>query len=140
MKCTIVDKEQYIRADLLERQSAEETAAFLKAIGEERRKHQRKRVLICVHAPRAFFHVEKYQASRFLETLAGLDDVRVALVSRHFEVRLLHEYLEVLARLKHAGLRAFGDEATAMRWLLAREAPTTEASTQAPSAKRPIGS
>ena len=121
MKYTIVDKEQYLRADLFERDSAEDTAAFLKAIGVERRKHQRKRVLICVHAPRAFFHVEKWQASQFLQTLAGLGDVRLALVSRHFEVRLLHEYLEVLARLKHASLRAFGDEAAAMRWLLARE-------------------
>ena len=121
MKYTIADKQDYIRADLLERQGAEDTAAFLRAIGVERRKHQRKGVLICVHAPRAFFHVEKWQASSFLETLAGLHEVRVALVARHFEVRLLHEYLEVLARLKHAPLRAFGDETAALRWLLTRE-------------------
>jgi len=117
MKYTIVDKEDYLRADLLERQSAEETVGFLKAIGVERRKHQRKRVLITVHTTQAFFRVEKFQASGFLDTLAGLTDVRVALVSRHFEVRLLHQYLEVLARLKHAGLRSFGDERTAIRWL-----------------------
>jgi hypothetical protein len=121
MKYKIADAGDYIRADLFERQDAEETEAFLKAIGLERRKHQRKAVLICVHAPRAFFRVEKYHASRFLETLAGLKDVRLALVSRHFEVRLLHEYLEVLARLKHAPLRAFGDEAAALRWLSMRE-------------------
>ncbi len=129
MKYTIADKEQYIRADLFERQSAEDTAAFLRAIGVERRKHQRKGVLICVHAPRAFFHVEKWHASRFLETLAGLGGVRVALVSRHFEVRLLHEYLEVLARLKHAPLRAFGNDAAALRWLLAH-APASERAAQ----------
>ena len=122
VKYTISDKGEYLRADLFERQSAEETAAFLKAIGVERRKHQRKGVLICVHAPRAFFHVEKWQASSFLETLAGLGDVRVALVARHFEVRLLHEYLEVLARLKGAPLRAFGEESAALRWLATREA------------------
>jgi len=122
MKYTIADTGDYIRADLFERQSAEETETFLKAIGVERRKHHRKGVLICVHAPRAFFHVEKYHASRFLETLAGLKEVRLALVSRHFEVRLLHEYLEVLARLKHAPLRAFGDEGAALRWLSTREA------------------
>jgi hypothetical protein len=121
VKYTIVDKVDYLRADLLERQSAEETAAFLKAVGVARRENQRKNVLICVHAPRTFFHVEKYNASRFLETLAGLRDVRVALVSRHFEVRLVHEYLEVLARLKHAGLRAFGEEAAAIRWLTSPE-------------------
>lgn len=85
MKYTIADKEGYIRADLLERQDAEETEAFLKAIGVERREHQRKAVLICVHTTRAVFRVEKYHASRFLETLAALRDVSVALVSRHLE-------------------------------------------------------
>jgi hypothetical protein len=124
VKYTIADKGNYLRADLLERQSAEETEAFLKAVGVARREKQRKSVLICVHAPRTFFHVEKYHASRFLETLAGLSDVRVALVSRHFEVRLVHEYLEVLARLKHAGLRAFSDEAAAIRWLTSPESVT----------------
>src|SRR4051812_838012 len=116
VKYTIVDKVDYLRADLLERQSAEETAAFLKAVGVARRENQRKNVLICVHAPRTFFHVEKYNASRFLETLAGLRDVRVALVSRHFEVRLVHEYLEGVVRLKHAGLRALCVEAGAICW------------------------
>jgi len=65
VKYTIADKEGYIRADLLERQDAEETEAFRKAIGVERREHQRKAVLICVHTTRAVFRVEKYHASRF---------------------------------------------------------------------------
>lgn len=122
MKYTIVDKDGYIRADLLERQEAEETEDFLKAIGVERRKHQRKAVLICIHATRAVFRVEKYHASRFLETLAGLRDVSVALVSRHFEVRLVHQYIESLAKPKGAKLRSFGDEASAIRWLTANAA------------------
>ena len=126
MKYTIADQEDYIRADLLERQSAEETVTFLKAIGVERRKHQRKRVLICIHTTQAFFRVEKFHASGFLDTLAGLKDVRVALVSRHFEVRLLHQYLEVLARLKRANLRSFGDERSAIRWLKEPGASATE--------------
>ena len=126
MKCTIVDKEDYIRADLLERQSAEETEAFLKAIGVERRKHQRKGVLICVHTTRTFFRVEKYHASQFLETLAGLRDVRVALVSRHYEVRLLHQYLETLARLKSAKLRSFASETDAIQWLCATDVSAAE--------------
>jgi hypothetical protein len=128
MKYTIVDRESYLRADLLERQSAEETEAFLKAIGVQRRKHQHKGVLICVHPPRAFFRVEKYHASSFLDTLAGLREVRVALVSPYFEVRLLHQYLEVLARLKGANLRSFAAEAAAIRWLTAPETPSSEPS------------
>jgi hypothetical protein len=122
VKYTITDKGDYIRADLLERQDAEETEAFLKAIGVARRKHQRKAVLIYVHTTRAVFRVEKYHASRFLETLAALHDVSVALVSRHFEVRLVHQYIESLAKPKNAKLRSFGDEASAIRSLLANSA------------------
>jgi hypothetical protein len=51
-------------------------------------------------------------------------------VSRHFEVRLLHEYLEMLARLKHAKLRAFGSEAAALRWLRAAEPSPAEPAPQ----------
>lgn len=117
MKYTIADKEHYLRADLLERQSAEETEVFLVAIAVARRQHERKAILICVHTTRAVFRVEKYHASRFLEALAALPEVSVALVSRHFEVRLVHQYIESLAQPKGARLRSFGDEASAIRWL-----------------------
>ena len=126
MKYTIVDRVDYLRADLLERDTAEETEGFLKAILEADRKTPHKRLLICTHPPRAFFRIEKYNASRFLQELASRPDARVALVSRHFEVRLLHQYVEALARLKRAKLRSFGDEGTALRWLLAAEPAIVE--------------
>jgi len=121
MKYTIVDKQAYLRADLLERDSAEETEDFLEAIRQAGEKSPRTRLLICVHPPRAFFRVEKYRASRFLQELAERPALRVALVSRHFEVRVLHQYVEALARLKRANLHSFGDDASAIRWLLAPE-------------------
>ena len=128
MKYTIVDKRDYLRADLLERDKAEETETFLEAIREAGLKFPRNRLLICVHPPRAFFRIEKYRASRFLEELGRRPEVRVALVSRHFEVRLLHQYVEALARLKRARLRSFGDEAGAIRWLTAPEPAVVEPS------------
>lgn len=122
MKYTIVDKHDYLRADLLERDKAEETEEFLEAIRAAGEKYPRTRLLICVHPPRAFFRIEKYKASHFLQELSQRPEVRVALVSRHFEVRVLHQYVEALARLKRARLRSFGDEASAIRWLMAPEA------------------
>jgi hypothetical protein len=126
MKYTIVDKHDYLRADLLERERVEETEGFLDAILEADKKYPRKRLLICVHPPRAFFHIEKYNASRFLQELADRPDSRVALVARHFEVRILHQYVEALARLKRARLRSFGDEGSAIRWLMAPESAVRE--------------
>jgi hypothetical protein len=126
VKYTIVDKLDYLRADLLERDSAEETETFLDAIRAAGDKYPRTRLLICVHPPRAFFRIEKYKASRFLQELAERPDVRVALVSRYFEVRVLHQYVEALARLKRARLRSFADEASALRWLMAPETAAVE--------------
>jgi hypothetical protein len=128
MKYAIVDRQDYLRADLYDRDNAEETETFLEAIGQAWLKHPRERLLICVHSPRAFFRIEKYHASRFLQELADRPACRVALVARHFEVRLLHQYLEALARLKHAKLRSFADEASALRWLAEPESPAVEPS------------
>ena len=131
MKYTIVDKGDYLRADLLERDHAEETESFLEAIRAAGEKYPRTRLLICVHPPRAFFRIEKYKASHFLQELAERPSVRVALVSRHFEVRLLHQYVEALAKLKRAKLKSFADDAAALRWLMA---PEVAASATAPQA------
>ena len=126
VKYTISDQQDYLRADLYERERVEETEAFLEAILAADRKWPRKRLMICVHAPRAFFRIEKYHASRFLQELADRPDSRVALVSRHFDVRLLHQYVEVLARLKGARLRSFADERSAVRWLTTPESELKE--------------
>lgn len=128
MKYTITDKQDYLRADLLERDNAEETELFLEAIREAALKHPRGRLLICVHSPHAFFRIEKYRASHFLQELAGRPRYRVALFSKHFEVRVLHQYVEALARLKRAKLRSFADEPSAIRWLAAPESPLLEPS------------
>jgi len=107
----------YLRADLLERETAAESAEFLGILRDIALKEGTPRILIVVHSPHAIFRVEKYRASSFLEVLAGRPDARVALVAKHFEVRLTQQYVEVLARLKKAQLRSFSGEAAAVRWL-----------------------
>jgi len=108
---------EYLRADLLERETAAESEEFLGILKDVALRQKNPRILICVHSPRAIFRVEKYRASSFLQELADRPDARVALVARHFEVRLTQQYVEVLARLKKAGLRSFAGEGAAIRWL-----------------------
>lgn len=121
MKYTLRDCGGFLRADLLERETAEETEAFLLAVRGPALAHPSERLLISVHCPRAIFRVERYHASRFIGELAGRPRGRVALVARHFEVRLVHQYIEALARLRHAGLRSFADESAAIAWLAVDE-------------------
>jgi len=113
----ITDMGEYLRADLLERETAAESEEFLGILRGIALKQGRPRILICVHSPHAIFRVEKYRASTFLEALASRPDARVALVAKHFEVRLTQQYVEVLARLKKARLRSFSGEAAAVQWL-----------------------
>ena len=118
MQFTLADMQQYLRADLLERETPEETEDFLTAVKEAGLQHPSRRILIRVYSPRAIFKVERYRASMFLDELAARPLFKVALLAKHFEVRLVHQYLEVLARLKRARLRSFRDETLAIQWLM----------------------
>ena len=113
----ISDKRAYLRCDLIARDSPEDTRTFLEAVREAVQTHSASRILVRVYSPHAFFRVEKYGLSGYLSDLAALPATRVALVAKHFEVRLLQQYVEVLARLKRANLRSFADDEAAIRWL-----------------------
>jgi len=117
MQFTLVDMHYYLRADLLERETAGETEEFLTTVKEAGLQHPSCRILICVYSPRAIFRVERYHASRFIDELAARPWFKVALVSKHFEVRLVHQYLELLARSRQADLRSFANEHAAIDWL-----------------------
>ena len=107
----------YLRAELVERETGEETRAFLDALGEECSKHQVYSMLICVRASRPIFRVEQYRASLYLQELACRPEYRVALVATRPDLRAAHEYLEVLAGQHGAQLRSFSGEAAAADWL-----------------------
>lgn len=133
MEFRLADQVEYLRADLLERETAGETADFLNIVKQAALSHASQRVLIVVQSPRALFRVERFQASSFLAELAARPAYKVALVARHFEVRLVHQYLEVLARLKDARLRSFAHERAAIRWLTASASPApAEAASETP--------
>jgi len=118
VRYSIVTLKDYVRAELLERKTAEETREFLVKLAAEALKHGKARLLICVHSSRPIFKVEEYQASAYLKELAARPGFKVALVSSRLDVRAAHEYLEVLARQQCANLRSFSDESPAAEWLM----------------------
>lgn len=109
----------YVRAELIERETAAETSTFLKALVEACVEHGLDRVLVLVRASRPIFKVEQYEASAYLRALARRPACRVALVSARPDLRASHEYLEVLAGQHGASLRSFSHEAMAAEWLRA---------------------
>lgn len=118
MRFTIERADGYLRADLWDRQTAQETEAFLRALGDAALKHTAARVLICVHSSLPIFRVEQYGASAYLKELSGKPWFRVAVVADQADVLAAHQYIEVLAAQQGANLRSFADEEHAERWLL----------------------
>ena len=108
-----------LRAEMIGRETVEETQEFIAAVADEARKVSSPRILICVRRSRPIFRVEQYRISDQFRALAANPGVRVALLADTDELRAAHGYIEVLAGQHSANVRAFRDEPAAIDWLKA---------------------
>ena len=113
----------YLRAELFSRQTIDETRKFLDAVLAAAMEHRITFVLIRVRNSVPIFTVERYGFSTYLD-LAFRSKYRIALVADTVELRIAHQYIATMARMRGVKLRAFGDEAAAIAWLRSAEAPT----------------
>jgi CheY-like chemotaxis protein len=118
VRFTIERADGYLRAEIWDRRTAEETETFLRTLAEAARKHTSARVLICVHSSLPIFRVERYGASAYLKELSSKAWFRVAVVADQADILAAHQYLEILAAQQGANVRSFADEELAERWLL----------------------
>lgn len=107
----------YLRAEIANRRTAEETKQFLNAIASEAEKTGCRKALICVHRSHAIFKVAEYDLAHFLALMSKWRSAQVALVTDSADVRASHEYVEVLAKQRGLTVRSFEDEARAVQWL-----------------------
>jgi len=112
----------YLRAELFNRQTVDETRQFLEATLAAAIEHRLPLVLIRVRNSVPIFTVERYGLSDYLE-LAFKSRYRIALVGDTVELRIAHQYIATMARMRGVRLRAFADEAGAIAWLRSGEAP-----------------
>lgn len=116
MRYEIVAEPRYVRADLYNRQTARETGEFLTAVADECITRGCFHVLVSVHASRPIFTLERYGFSAFIE-LALRHSAKVAILTDNPEMRIAHEYVVMLARLRGVNARTFRDETAAIAWL-----------------------
>ena len=116
MRYQITVEPDYLKAELCNRQTAEETGEFLSVVAAECIKRQCYRVLISVRSSKPIFTVERYGLSAFIQ-LALRYSGRIAVLADGAEVRLAHEYAVMLARLRGVNVRTFRDESAAVEWL-----------------------
>ena len=118
MRYTIEVRDGYIRGELVNRETAQETLEFNKAVHAAMLEKSIPRLLVVVRASQAIFRVEEYQLSDFLKAVAGMPRLRIAVVSDSRELAAAHEYVELIASQRGLALRAFTSEAPALEWLL----------------------
>lgn len=109
--------QHYLKAALSGRETIEETQKFIRALAATSLKHGTTRTLIFVSSSKPIFRVQEYQVALYLKELAARPEYRVALVADEAEVQSAHDYVELLAKQHGANLRAFRDEAAAIKWL-----------------------
>jgi len=116
MRYSFEMREGYLRAEMLERETPEETRQFAEALYAAIQEKGASRVLVVVRASRPIFRVEEYRLSDFLKRIPGM---KVAVVSDSRELAAAHEYIQLIASQRGTPLRAFGAEKPALEWLLA---------------------
>ena len=110
----------YLRSELFNRQTVDETKKFLEAVLATGVTQRLSRVLICVRNSVPIFTVERYGFSRYLD-LAFDSNYKIALVGDTLELRIAHQYIATMARIRGVMLRAFPEETAAIDWLRAGE-------------------
>jgi len=113
-------EQDYLRAELFSRKTADETRKFLEAVLASAVEHRLPLVLIRVRNSVPIFTVERYGFSRYLD-LAFKSNYKIALVGDSLELRIAHQYIATMARMRGVKLRAFQDESSAINWLKAGE-------------------
>jgi len=116
MRCEIKVEPDYLKAELFDRNTPEETRDAFAAIAAAAREHGCPQILISVRASRPITQVEQ---SRFLESFrvfSGTPRHRIALTGDSDELRLSQQYVESVARRNGINVRSLPDEQAALEW------------------------
>src|SRR5437016_4728737 len=113
----------FLRAELLERETAEETRRFFRAVVFESVRHGCSRVLVHVRSSKTLFTVERFGVLETFKKLASDPAHRIALLGDTVELGMSHDYVVLLARQQGITLRNFKNESQAIEWVRDRRNP-----------------
>jgi len=117
MAFRITAESGYLRAEMTDRKTVEETQAFLRAVVRENAKHRRPCVLLLIRLSQPVFQVGAHGLIEHIEKIAATPGCRIAVVGDTRDLQISHEYIELLARQRNLKVRSFRDETAALQWL-----------------------
>jgi len=117
MKYSISTEGGFVRAEMLDRETAEETRMFLHAVVSAVINLRCSRVLISVRLSKPLFTVERHGVLKLLKRIASDPTHKIALLGDTVELGMSHDYVSLLGRQQGISLRSFQMEAQAVEWL-----------------------
>lgn len=113
---TISVESAYLRADLFNRETVEETREFLDVVGDSASEHARSRILISVHVSSPLFAAGRAGFPASLLKISEDPAHKIALVGDTNELGMSLDYLAILGRQQGLNVRNFKDEASVLDW------------------------
>jgi len=117
MKYSISTETGFLKADMFDRETAEETRTFLQAVVSAIINLRCSRVLINVPVSKPLFTVERHGVLELLKRVASDPTHKIALLGDTVELGMSHDYVSLLGRQQGITLRSFQTEAQAVEWL-----------------------
>lgn len=117
MQYTIETLSGYLKAEMVERDTALETAEFVDAIVAALRSKGVFKLLISIRKSRPVFKVEDWHLSQALDKVMSIPGLRVAFISDTRELGMSQDYIAFLARQRGLQFEAFATEEAAVAWL-----------------------
>lgn len=113
----ISPESDFLRAELYDRRTAEETREFLEVVAHSALKHRTAQILIVVRSSNPIFTLGRSIFFEQLRPLVTNASHRIALLGNSQELVWSHQYIEMLGRQMGINVRSFSDEPAALRWL-----------------------
>jgi hypothetical protein len=118
MRYKITAKSEFLVAQLFDRDTAEETQEFLRAVVLENKTQRRRLVLLDIRSSRPLFHdPERLRLFDDFKELLFDRSCKLALLGDTKELCISHEYLTLLAQQRGLNVRSFRDRVVAFKWL-----------------------
>ena len=110
-------KAGYLKAEMVERDTAEETAQFVEAVVEALLAHAADKLLISIRDSRPVFKVEEWKLSAALDKVMSIPGLQVAFIADTREVQMSQQYIALLGRQRGLKFESFDSEPAAVAWL-----------------------
>src|SRR5882672_11663778 len=117
MEYQISTEDGFLKAELLDRETADETRKFLQSVVLASINHRCSRVLVHVRLSRTLFTIERHGALGILKKIASDPMHKIALLGDTVELGMSHDYVSLLGRQQGIHIRSFQSEAEAVEWL-----------------------